>query len=151
MDPHAAFLLDRGMKTLALRVERHNANAMALAEHLKSHPQIARVHYPGLNDHPGHEIARSQMNGFGGVLAVDLGGGYPAAAAFVDRLRIITNAASLGGVESLVSLPILTSHVHATPEERIEAGVTDGTVRISVGIEDFSDLRDDVDQALGSL
>jgi cystathionine beta-lyase/cystathionine gamma-synthase len=151
MDPHAAFLLDRGMKTLALRVERHNTNALALAEYLRTKPGVLRVHYPGLTDHPGHEIARQQMRGFGGVLAIDLAGGYKAACRFADALKIINNAASLGGVESLISLPILTSHVHATAEERREAGVTDGTARISVGIEDIADLKADVDQALSAL
>jgi cystathionine beta-lyase/cystathionine gamma-synthase len=148
MDPHCAFLLYRGMKTLSLRVERHSSNAMALAQHLSNHPKVSRVHYPGVSAHPGHEIARRQMRVFGGMLAIDLAGGYDAAAAFVDHLKIIINAASLGGVESLASMPILTSHVHATPEERATAGVTDGTVRISVGLESIDDLIADVDSAL---
>lgn len=151
MDPHAAFLLDRGLKTLALRVERHNSNALSLALYLGTKTGVAHVHYPGLPDDPGHAVAKSQMRGFGGVLAIDLAGGYEAVAKFADRLRIINNAASLGGVESLISLPILTSHVHASEDERREAGVTDGTARISVGIEDIDDLKADVDQALSAI
>ncbi len=151
MDPHAAFLLGRGMRTLALRVERHNVNALALAESLSGHRKITRVHYPGLPDHPGHEIAARQMKGFGGIVAIDLKDGYDAAARFVDHLRVIVNAASLGGVESLVSLPVLTSHAKATPAERAVAGVTEGTVRISVGIEAIEDLIADVDAALAAV
>ena len=151
MDPHAAFLLERGMKTLALRMERHNSNAMALAEHLNAHTKVARVHYPGLPSHPGHTVAARQMRGFGGMLAIDVKGGFVAAERFVDGLKVINNAASLGGVESLVSLPILTSHRHATPEELQYAGVTDATVRISAGIEAIEDLEDDVDSALAGI
>jgi len=151
MDPHAAFLLDRGLKTLALRVERHNSNAVSLALYLGTKTGVAGVHYPGLPEDPGHAVAKRQMRGFGGVLAIDLAGGYEAVAKFADRLRIINNAASLGGVESLISLPILTSHVHASDAERREAGVTDGTARISVGIEDINDLIADVDQALSAI
>lgn len=151
MDPHAAFLLYRGMKTLALRVERHGSNALALAQHLDGHPKVRRVHYPGLPAHPGHDIAARQMRGFGGMLAIDFAGGYDAAATFVDNLRIIINAASLGGTESLASMPVLTSHVHATPEERAAAGVTEGTVRISVGLESIDDLIADVDTALSAI
>jgi methionine-gamma-lyase len=151
MDPHCAFLLYRGMKTLALRVERHSSNALTLAQHLSNHPKVSRVHYPGVTEHPGHEIARRQMQVFGGMLAIDLAGGYDAAAAFLDRLEVMINAASLGGVESLASMPILTSHVRATPEERAAAGVTDGTVRISVGLESIDDLIADVDSALSAV
>jgi cystathionine beta-lyase/cystathionine gamma-synthase len=151
MDPHAAFLLDRGMKTLALRVERHNTNALALAVHLSDHPKVSTVHYPGLSSHPGHSIAAKQMLGFGGMLTLELAGGYAAAEGFVDGLKLIANAASLGGVESLVSLPILTSHADATPQELQDAGVTDATVRVSVGIEAIEDLKDDVDSALAAV
>ncbi|MBI3873290.1 MAG: aminotransferase class I/II-fold pyridoxal phosphate-dependent enzyme [candidate division Zixibacteria bacterium] len=151
LDPHAAFLMHRGIKTLALRMERHNNNALALARWLAGQPQVSRVHYPGLADHPGHAIAARQMKGFGGVVAVDIRGGYEAAARFVDHLRVIINAASLGGVESLVSLPVLTSHVHATEAERREVAVTDGTVRISVGIESVDDLKADLAAALAAV
>jgi cystathionine gamma-synthase len=151
MDPHCAFLLYRGMKTLAVRVERHSGNAMALAQHLSNHPKVSRVHYPGVPDHPGHEIAKRHMQVFGGMLAIDVAGGYDAAAAFLDRLEVIINAASLGGVESLASMPILTSHVRATAEERAAAGVTDATVRISVGLESIDDLIADADSALSAV
>lgn len=151
MDPHAAFLLDRGMKTLALRIERHNDNALALATHLNQHPKVTKVHYPGLPSHPGHAIAAQQMRGFGGVLALDVKGGFAAAKQFVDSLKLIANAASLGGVESLVSIPILTSHTRATPQELQDAGITDATVRVSVGIEAIEDLKDDVDSALAGV
>ncbi|HUU44809.1 MAG TPA: aminotransferase class I/II-fold pyridoxal phosphate-dependent enzyme [Acidobacteriota bacterium] len=151
MDPHAAFLVDRGLKTLALRVERHNANAARLARWLSERAEIARVHYPGLPDHPGHQLAARQMRGFGGMLAVDLKGGYDAAAHFVDRLQVIVNAASLGGVESLASLPVLTSHARAGEDELQTAGITRGTVRISVGIESLDDLIADVEQALSDV
>jgi cystathionine beta-lyase/cystathionine gamma-synthase len=151
MDPHAAYLVNRGMMTLALRVERQCATALALSEWAVSHSNIAKVHYPGLNGHPGHGIAKTQMRAFGAVMALDIAGGYESAARFIDRLKLIVNAASLGGGESLVSMPILTSHVHATPEDRAQAGVTDGTVRLSVGLESFADLRDDLAQALEAV
>jgi len=152
MDPHAAFLLSRGMRTLALRVERHNANALALARHCHEHPKIAHTYYPGLESDPGHAIAARQMNGgFGGIVAVDVQGGFDAAARFVDHLEVLVNAASLGGTESLVSMPVLTSHVHASDAERALCRVTDATVRISVGLEDIADLIDDVDNALKAV
>lgn len=148
IDPHAAFLMNRGMTTLSVRVERQCATALALANWGLTHPKIARVHYPGLKGHPGHEIAKSQMKAFGAVMAIDIAGGYEAAAKFIDRLKLVVNAASLGGAESLVSMPILTSHTKATPAERALAGVSDSTVRMSVGLESFDDLRDDLTQAL---
>lgn len=151
MDPQAAFLVDRGLKTLALRVERQSANAARLAQWLVGRPEIARAHYPGLPDHPGHQLAARQMRTFGGMLAVDLKGGYEAAARFVDRLRVIVNAGSLGGVESLASLPVLTSHAHASDAELQTAGITRGTVRISVGIESIDDLIADIQQALSNV
>ena len=127
MDPQAAFLVDRGLKTLALRVERQSANAARLAEWFSARQEIARVHYPGLPTHPGHLLAAHQMRAFGGMLAVDVRDGYDAAARFVDRLRVIVNAASLGGVESLASLPVLTSHAHAGEDELAAGGITRGT------------------------
>lgn len=151
IDPHAAFLMNRGMTTLAVRVERQCATALQLAVWAQSHPRVAKVHYPGLAGHPGHEIAKSQMLAFGAVMSIDISGGYNAAAKFVDNLKLVVNAASLGGAESLVSMPVLTSHVKATPAERALAGVTDSTVRLSVGLESFTDLRDDLSQALEAL
>jgi len=149
MDPHAAFLARRGLKTLHLRVERQCANAMALAVRLQGHPAVRSVRYPGLPSHPGHEVARRQMAAFGGLVTLELEGGLPAAERFYDRLRLVARAASLGGVESLASLPVHTSH-HGLPEEALrEAGVDPGMVRLSMGVEDASDLIADVEQALG--
>jgi cystathionine beta-lyase/cystathionine gamma-synthase len=148
IDPHTAFLVDRGIKTLALRVERHNFNALTLARQLQTHAKVDCVHYPGLPDHPGHEIAARQMRGFGGVMSLDVKGGFDAAARFADALKLVINAASLGGVESLVSLPLLTSHIRASEEELRTAAITPGTVRLSVGIEAVEDLYADIDQAL---
>ncbi len=151
MDPHTAFLVNRGLMTLALRVERQSATALELARWAVGQKRIARVHYPGLPEHPGHEAATRQMRAYGAVIALDIDGGYAAAARFIDHLRLIVHAASLGGPESLVSMPILTSHVHATPAERARAGVTDGTVRLSVGLEAAFDLKADLSQALAAI
>lgn len=151
IDPHAAFLVNRGMMTLSVRVERQCATAAALAKWAQSHPKISKVHYPGLVGHPGHEVAKVQMRAFGAVLSLDIAGGYDAAAKFIDHLKLVVNAASLGGPESLISMPVLTSHTKATPAERAEAGVTDSTVRLSAGLESFDDLRDDLFQALEAV
>jgi len=148
MDPEAAFLLIRGMKTLEVRVERQCRNAMAVARFLAKHPKVARVHYPGLPSHPDHNLARRQMRAFGAMMAFDLKGGLAAARRFCDRVRVFLLAASLGGVESLVILPIYTSHYNMRPEELRGAGVQPGTVRVSVGLEDAGDLIEDLRQAL---
>ncbi len=148
MDPEAAFLLIRGMKTLGARMERQSANAMAVAKFLARHPKVKRVHYPGLASHPDHRLARRQMRGFGAMLAFDLKGGLPAARRFCDRVRVFLLAASLGGVESLVVLPIYTSHYRLNTAELVAAGVEPGTVRVSVGLEDPADLIADLKQAL---
>lgn len=148
LDPHAAYLLGRGMKTLALRVERHCANAWALAQECEGLPGVAAVHYPGLPSHADHGTARKVLSGgFGGMLTLDLGS-KARAVAFRRKVRLVTPAASLGGVESLVSLPLETSHAYASAESRRLAGVTDGLVRISVGIEDAADLAADLRQAI---
>jgi cystathionine beta-lyase/cystathionine gamma-synthase len=149
MDPQPAFALGRGMKTMPLRVAQHNANALTVAQHLERHPAIARVYHPGLSSHPDHQIARSQMSGFGGMVTIDVKGGKDAAFRTFDRLEVIKRAASLGGVESICSLPILTSQYGLTDEELVKAGVSKGMIRISIGLEDASDLIDDLDQALG--
>ena len=150
MDPHAAFLVLRGMKTLHLRVERQCENALALARRLEGHPAVRRVLYPGLASHPGHAVARRQMRAFGGMVTLVLEGGLPAAERFYDRLSLVARAASLGGVESLASLPVHTSH-HGLPEEKLrEAGIDPGMVRLSVGVEDADDLVEDVEQALSA-
>jgi methionine-gamma-lyase len=149
MDPGAAFLLIRGMKTLEARIERQCKTAMVVARYLARHPKVARAHYPGLPSHPDHRLAKSQMRGFGGMLAFDLKGGLAAARRFCDRIRIFLLAASLGGVESLVTLPIYTSHHEMSAEELRSAGVEPGTVRVSIGLEDPQDLIEDLGQALG--
>jgi cystathionine beta-lyase/cystathionine gamma-synthase len=148
MDPQPAYALSRGLKTLVMRVARHNANAMAVAQALDGHPAIERVYYPGLPSHPDHAIAKCQMQGFGGMVTIDVKGGQPAAYRTFDRLRIISRAASLGGVESLCSLPVLTSQYGLTDEELARAGVTRGMMRLSIGLEDPEDLIADLSQAL---
>jgi cystathionine beta-lyase/cystathionine gamma-synthase len=148
MDPEAAFLLIRGMKTLEVRVERQCKNAMAVAKFLSKHSKVARVHYPGLPSHPDHNLAKRQMRAFGAMMAFDLKGGLAAARRLCDRVRVFLLAASLGGVESLVILPIYTSHYKMSAAELRGAGVEPGTVRVSVGLEDPEDLIEDLRQAL---
>ncbi len=148
LDPHACWLLERGLKTLALRMERHNANGMAIARWAEAEPGIARVHYPGLATHPDHDLAARVLDGFGGMLGMELEGGGEAATRFMRALRLAKAAPSLGGVETLVSEPRHTSHVSLTPEERASHGIRDGFVRLSLGIEDPEDLIADFAQAL---
>ena len=148
MDPEAAFLLIRGMKTLGVRVERQCKSALVVAKYLARHPKVARVHFPGLPTHPDHALAKRQMRGFGSMMAFDLKGGLPAARRFCDRVRIFLLAASLGGVESLVILPIYSSHYRMSIAELKAASVEPGTVRVSVGLEDPNDLIEDLRQAL---
>ena len=148
MDPEVAFLLMRGIKTLGVRLERQCETAMRVAKFLEKHRRVARVHYPGLKSHRDHELAKRQMRGFGSMLAFDLKGGLPAARRFADRVQLFLLAASLGGVESLVILPIYSSHYHMNKEELDRAGVQPGTVRVSIGLEDAQDLIDDLQQAL---
>jgi cystathionine beta-lyase/cystathionine gamma-synthase len=150
MDPHPAYALGRGLKTLPLRMARHNANAQAVAEFLAGERRVSRVYYPGLASHPDHDIAKRQMSGFGGMVCFDLDGRYDRAARLYDRLNVIKRAASLGGVESLISMPVLTSQWGHTDAQLAEAGVTRGMLRLSVGLEDAADLIADLDQALGS-
>lgn len=148
LDPHAAFLLHRGLRTVAVRVERACANTQAVAEFLAGHPRVRRVHYCGLPSHPGHAIAAGQMRHFGMLLAFDIDGDAAAARRVVDALRVFTIAASLGGVESLAVLPAATSHVGLSRDEREAIGVLDETVRLSIGIEAAADLIADLSQAL---
>jgi methionine-gamma-lyase len=148
MDPEAAYLLIRGMKTLGVRMQRQCETAMKIAKYLAKHPKVAKVHYPGLTSHPDHKLAKRQMKGFGAMLAFDLKGGLSAARRFCDRVRIFLLAASLGGAESLVVLPIYTSHYNMSETELRAAGVGAGTVRVSVGLEDPADLIEDLRQAL---
>jgi len=149
MDPGAAYLLIRGIKTLGVRVQRQCENAIAVAKFLEKHPKVARVHYPGLKSHADHKLAARQMRGFGSMLAFDMKGGLPAARRFCDRVRLFLLAASLGGVESLVILPLYSSHYNMSNEELQRAGVSPGTVRVSIGLEDKEDLIEDLKQALG--
>ena len=148
MDPGAGYLLIRGIKTLGVRVQRQCENAIAVAKFLERHPKVARVHYPGLSSHPDHKLAKAQMRGFGSMMAFDMKGGLPAARRFCDRVRLFLLAVSLGGVESLVILPIYSSHYNMSDEELQRAGVSQGTVRVSIGLEDKQDLIADLKQAL---
>jgi methionine-gamma-lyase len=148
MDPGAAYLLIRGVRTLGVRIERQCENAMAVAKFLEKHAKVSRVHYPGLASHPDHKLAKKQMRGFGTMLAFDLKGGLPAARRFCDRVQLFLLAASLGGVESLVILPIYSSHYNMSAEELQRADVSPGTVRVSIGLEDPQDLIADLKQAL---
>ena len=149
MDPHPAYALGRGLKTLPLRVAQHNRNAAAVAEFLVQDRRVSEVYYPGLPSYPDHEIAKRQMLGFGGMVTFDLAGQYDRAERLYDRLKVIKRAASLGGVESLISMPVLTSQYGHTDDQLKEAGVTRGMLRLSVGLEDVADLIADLDQALG--
>lgn len=148
MDPEAAFLLIRGMKTLEIRVERQCRTAMAVAKFLEKHPKVARVHYPGLASHPDHALAKRQMRAFGAMMAFDHKGGLAGAKRFGNRIRVFLLAASLGGVESLAILPIYSSHYNMSSAELRAAGVSPGTVRVSIGLEDPEDLIEDLRQAL---
>lgn len=147
-DPFAVWLLERGLKTLDVRVRRQNENALALATWCESRPEFARVHYPGLASSPDHEIADRLLDGYGGMMAVELAAGGDGTARFLENLRLVSHAPSLGGVDTLVSEPRYTSHAHMTPEERAAIGIPDGFLRFSVGIEDVGDLIADFEQAL---
>jgi cystathionine beta-lyase/cystathionine gamma-synthase len=147
-DPFAAWLLERGLKTLDIRVARQNENAMRIAEWCATNSAIGKVHYSGLPDHPDHEVAKSMMDGFGGMMAIELAGGADAATRFLQRIRIFRHAPSLGGVDSVVSEPRFTSHAHLSSAERARAGIPDGFLRLSVGIESAKDLIADIEQAL---
>ena len=150
MEPYPAYALGRGLKTLPLRIARHNASAQVIAEFLEKDNRVSKVFYPGLPSHPDHAIACRQMSGFGGMVCFDLDGDYSRAERLYDRLTIIKRAASLGGVESLISMPVLTSHWGHSDAQLIEAGITKGMLRLSVGLEDVEDLIADLDQALGT-
>ena len=150
LDPMSAFLLSRGLKTLELRVERQNRNAQAVAEFLVAHPRVEAVYYPGLPDHPGHDIARRQMTGYGGVLAFSVAGDFDAVRELIGRLRLAHCAASLGSVGTLVGPPATTSHVELSAAERADAGIPETLIRYSVGIENHEDLIADLEQALAS-
>ncbi len=148
--PMDCFLVSRGIKTLAVRMVQHNANGMAMARFLEAHPKVKRVLYPGLASHPQHEVARQQQRGFGAMLSFDLGGLEPARR-LLNNVKLCSLAESLGGVETLISLPAVMTHVSMPPEVRQQIGITDGLVRLSVGIEDVEDIIADLDQALAKV
>ena len=149
--PFDAFLTLRGVKTLALRMERHCSNALELATWLEMQPQVARVYYPGLASHPQHELARRQMRGFGGMISVDLKSDLAGAKRFLESVQIFSLAESLGGVESLIEHPAIMTHASIPQETRAQLGIGDGLVRLSVGVEDVEDLRADLAQALAKM
>ena len=148
MNPFDSFLLLRSLKTLPVRMERHCSNAIQIANFLESHKSIQRVIYPGLESHPQHEIAKEQMNGFGGMISVEIKGGLEGAKKFLERTEIFSLAESLGGVESLIEHPAIMTHASIPPEVREEIGISDGLVRLSVGIEALEDLTGDLEKAL---
>ena len=148
IDPQCAYLLERGLKTLKVRVGQQNASALAIARYLEAHPDIDRVWYPGLESHPDHAVASAQMSGFGGVVTFEVKGDVTRTSRFIDSMTIPYIAASLGGVESLIQQPALVSHFDKTPEERAALGIKDNLVRFSIGIEDTDDLIADLGQAL---
>ena len=151
IDPHAAYLVLRGMKTLDVRVERQNATAMELAKRLSQHPKIAHVHYPGLENHPDHAIAKQQMTGYGGVISFEVDGDLWRTAALIDAVRLPYIAPSLGGVESLIEQPTVVSYWDQGPEKRAEIGIKDNLIRFSCGIEPLEDIWADLEQALDQI
>jgi cystathionine beta-lyase/cystathionine gamma-synthase len=150
LGPMDAWLVLRGTKTLEIRMERHNANAQAIAEFLAGHPQVRRVHYPGLPSHPHHDLAKRQMRGFGGVISFELGS-LERTRTFLGHLSLAALGESLGGVETLISHPATMTHASVPPERRLAVGLTDDMVRISVGLEDVEDLKEDLADALSRL
>ncbi len=151
LDPFAAWLMLRGIKTLAVRVHQQNTNAMKLAEYLSNHPKVRRVYYPGLPSHPNHELAKSQMKGFGGVVSFEIEGSGKDAATFVESVEMMAMAPSLGAVETLITQPVTTSHRSFTLEDRKRAGISESLVRIAVGIEHIEDLIADCERGFAAL
>ncbi len=150
LDPHAAWLIERGLKTLGVRMERHNRTGLAVATWLEGQAKVRRVHYPGLASHPDHELAAKVLDGFSGMVGLELVGGARAAERCLRALRLLTHAPSLGGVESLVSEPRFTSHAALTPDERAAAGIPDGFLRLSLGLEDADDIMEDLARGLAA-
>ncbi|MFX0117342.1 MAG: trans-sulfuration enzyme family protein [Candidatus Hodarchaeota archaeon] len=151
LDPVAAWLLLRGLKTLGLRMERHNSNGMAIAKFLTNHPKVRQVYYPGLTKHPQHALAKQQMQGFGGVVSFEINGNMKTAMNFVENLQLCQLAASLGGTETLATQPVTSSHYAISPEDRQKAGITDQLVRLALGIEDPEDIIEDLEQAFNKI
>lgn len=151
LDAHSAYLLLRGLKTLKLRIERQNANALALAQYLSDHSKVEQVYYPGLNNDPGHKIAKDQMRGFGGMLSFSLKGGFDKVRKFLPQIRFAHRAAHLGGVETIIGPPRTTSHVELSEADRQKLGIPESLIRCSVGIEAIEDIIKDFDQALANM
>jgi len=151
MDPHQAYLVIRGIKTLGIRIERSQQNAMKIASFLESHPKVAWVKYPGLESHPQHELAKTQMQGFGSMISFELKGGLEAGKVLMNNVKVAILAVSLGGVETLIQHPASMTHSKVSHEAKLKAGITDGLVRYSVGIEDVEDLIDDLKEGLENI
>jgi cystathionine beta-lyase/cystathionine gamma-synthase len=151
LDPHAAWLLLRGLKTLAIRMEKHNSNGLEVATYLEGHPKVRKVYYPGLATHPQHPIAEQQMKGYGGVVSFEIDGDFEATMKFVESLRLCAMAPTLGGTETLVTQPVTSSHYTVSADERKKMGVTDQLVRLSLGIEDSQDIIADLEQAFKQI
>ncbi len=151
MDPHQAYLVHRGVKTLSIRIEKAQENAAKIAQWLEEHPLVEWVKYPGLKSHPQHELAKKQMRGFGTMISFELKGGLDAGKVLMDNVELATLAVSLGGVETLIQHPASMTHSGVDREKKLKAGITDGLVRLSIGIEDVEDLIDDISQALDKI
>ena len=151
MSPFNAWLILRGLRTLPLRMERHNSNATRIAGYLQGHPKVEKVFYPGLAEHPGHEVAKRQMRGFGGIVSFVVRGGVEAGKHVLDNVEVCTLAVSLGDARTLITHPASTTHVVVPREKRIEIGIYDGLIRLSVGVENLQDLIGDLDQALAGV
>jgi cystathionine gamma-lyase len=149
--PFDCYLVLRGLKTLSLRMDKHQSNAMAIAEYLENHPKVGRVYFPGLKSHPQYEIGLRQATGFGGMVSFEIKGGEKEAVQFLESLELFTLAESLGGVESLIEHPALMTHASITAKEREEAGIKDSLIRVSVGVEDKADLIRDLEQAFSKI
>ncbi|SHE85465.1 cystathionine gamma-lyase [Marinitoga hydrogenitolerans DSM 16785] len=151
LSPFNSWLVMRGIKTLALRMERHEKNAFTISKYLETHPSVLKVYYPGLKSHPQHELAAKQMRGFGGMLSFEIKGGLDEARKFVENLSLFSLAESLGGVESLIEIPALMTHSSIPKEERIKTGITDSLIRVSIGIEDVEDLITDLEKGFKAV
>jgi methionine-gamma-lyase len=151
MDPHQSWLVLRGLRTLALRIRESAANAQKVAEYLETHPKVDWISYPGLKSHPQHELARTQMDGFGALISFEIKGGIEAGATLLDNLELLTLAVSLGGIETLIQHPATMTHAAVPRDDRLKAGIADGLIRVSVGCEDANDLIRDIDQALAKI
>ncbi len=151
MDPTQAFMVLRGVKTLAIRIERAQENAMKVAQFLAAHPKVAWIKYPGLSSHPQFQLAKTQMNGFGSMMSFGLKGGYDAGRKLMDHVHLAILAVSLGGVETLIQHPASMTHAVVSKEDKLKAGITDDLIRFSVGIEDVKDIIRDLEQGLEAV